>query len=769
MQDIAAVSVQVSTTEMADTTESAAAKPANVGKQPSLKRMSTRNSGMDVNKIIDGVEVKTELDRAVLKRLEEADENKDGQLSKGEVFGIVRDLVKERRSAYRYKWIGIAVGSLLLLSLAANFGLVVWGMELSKESHIAQVAIPTAAPASSASPVSAKSVMTAQADPGAVVATATATAEFPIYTSMELPAEALTSGKVEINYETPDYQGNTKSTSKTGESATQDGRRLDAGGSSALRAMHTMTVQGVDKISDTHIKFTGSDGTVVEVRDGVASVTRSVLLGEVMASTVFTGDRLRSQGQTRVGEDYSPSASSSTGRKLQTSATQSGYLTRMAETEIQDERVPLTTPICTRCSIRVGSDRVNSNVEELETRAVDKLVQLGVDVGPAKATLVSSDGRRKLSARTDTVNDFPASFLSACSDEVQEYIEPVLAGMAEAVRRVSHGEGDRSSPAAGGGCTFDSGNPLCRPGVDSTFGARALEIEHVGDLAARLGITFRGESRRRLVGSGDSQVRESRLYASEEIGRPADGRGSPGSRTEMFFADEGICGCETRVDNTTAASSIGAISFRGCNTTSWSEFYGAESRAIELNREARRPTGEAGAEAFGRPAETTFQPETRRLSAGVFQGLEGLGRLDIDDDNRPFDGFLARTSRGGIESLQFTRDMQYTGGRYVGTASKGTSRRSLSASSAGTGTRLGGESGRLNYPVDLRDLADIAADPTIAAYATLGTRVVGAIINSDGRGITSLAFIYKDDCTDFIEDANAYSTCKASKHAQLTF
>ena len=76
------------------------------------------------------------IDRKIDVRIRQADVNKDGKLDQLEMRSLVKDLIYEDRSNKRLM-LAMAMSSLLLvLSLGANFGLLIWAQELSKESHV---------------------------------------------------------------------------------------------------------------------------------------------------------------------------------------------------------------------------------------------------------------------------------------------------------------------------------------------------------------------------------------------------------------------------------------------------------------------------------------------------------------------------------------------------------------------------------------------------------------------------------------------------------
>jgi hypothetical protein len=274
-------------------------------------------------------------------------------------------------------------------------------------------------------------------------------------------------------------------------------------------------------------------------------------------------------------------------------------------------------------------------------------------------------------------------------------------------------------------------------------------LEHVGDLADQLRAMFGGvNTNRRARKLQSTEPRTSKLFVSEPLG--AVGKTADLDKAEVFLADEGVCGVKVRGDEQTAA--VSAIAFKGCGSDEYSDWYGVQGRSLEmLAKQAEALAEEPKFEnAFGKPPETfaDLVPLSPGASADTRPtGIEDLGHEWVDEGNMPFDGFSARSGSGGIGALSLTRDANYTTDKYAANALE-------------TPATLGNGNGQVFPHPRFKPAANETADaPAPAPLATLGTRLVGAVIKSDNN-LKSIAMIYKDDCADVIEDMYKYIECK---------
>ena len=345
----------------------------------------------------------------------------------------------------------------------------------------------------------------------------------------------------------------------------------------------------------------------------------------------------------------------------------------------------MRTPICGGARLRVPATLVEDDHYDRAMRQADKLERLGRSLGTdyeselaawraSTETAGDSGGRRSLATGRDRTRSGltpPESFNTRCNDGVREVMVPVIEAMAEAQAAVT----TRDQRTRDTSCANDVAHPLCRPAVDSTFGATPLRIASDGRIADRLGAA----SRRALAPRARS-LRQAylttHLYVAPPVGGGDDRRGSAatsddrprgaGTRTEVFYEDEGICGIETHSANASAA--IVAIAFRGCSAAlgEFSPLYGLESRATELNREAEsiRRGGPRTDNPFGRRDEDdtslvrneiATNPRLQGGGAGgggataadKFNGREGLTYTTRDDGVALSTGTLRRRAHRG--------------------------------------------------------------------------------------------------------------------------
>ena len=219
-----------------------------------------------------------------------------------EVFAIVKDLVLENRTKVRYRLISAVIFLLLLVSLGANFGLVVWGVELSKEAHVTALQSP-GAPAASAS------VIASADDPNAIVATAAAKTTLGAWVAPELEPSAFPAGEVEVEFEEPDYEGVAQ---MGADAAVRRRRRLTAdddstsSGPAAGRRMRLMKIDRIERLSETSVRLHGADAReYVEIADGEATAVRTGRLSELTRSPFFDGSRTQpSEPPPRAGSGF---------------------------------------------------------------------------------------------------------------------------------------------------------------------------------------------------------------------------------------------------------------------------------------------------------------------------------------------------------------------------------------------------------------------------------------------------------------------------------
>ena len=93
---------------------------------------SARNLSKQSSVAIDPIGQQRRESRTQLLRMRAADKDGDNELNQAEIESLVKDLIYEDRSNRRLIKVVIASMLLLLLSLVANFGLLLWAQELSR-------------------------------------------------------------------------------------------------------------------------------------------------------------------------------------------------------------------------------------------------------------------------------------------------------------------------------------------------------------------------------------------------------------------------------------------------------------------------------------------------------------------------------------------------------------------------------------------------------------------------------------------------------------
>jgi hypothetical protein len=283
------------------------------------------------------------IERAVSAKLSNADLNKDGKLDHGELVSLVKDLVYENRTNRRLIVTAVFAFLLLFLSLGANFGLLIWAQELSKEAHV----LPTLdmATHTDALPSSGRmlqrdqtmkrmradreeraeqfqarmkeirgraSAMTST-DGKSIVATQEATEKLPLFVCPSLDEDKLQTGPRSISFDVFDYEQKAN---------------VAGGQTSPYLKTRTMDIEEIERFSRTHVKFKGKDGEEVEVKDGIAYATNpdtalSTLFGSrALAGTALEPHEMRhamaSVGSTRPQVNSSGSGSAASPRHYAT-------------------------------------------------------------------------------------------------------------------------------------------------------------------------------------------------------------------------------------------------------------------------------------------------------------------------------------------------------------------------------------------------------------------------------------------------------------------
>ena len=719
---------------------------------------------------------KSYIDKAIASRLKQADVNHDGELDQAELKSLVKDLIYEDRSNKRLLLLAVVSALLLMLSVGANFGLVLFATEISKESHVSPIVQTETAVGSVASrrrmlqqadALSSfdkkledirgePSAMTAK-DRKSIVEMQEAHKKLPLYVTPNLdgkldasstPSQLPESRIKSITYDVYDYEQNAKKDAPTPYLRTK-----------------TMDVEDIEKLSPTHIKFKGKDGESVEVKDGKAIATApDAGLDTILRSPAFAGSKLHPKitNEATIGRTKRPAGSSAPEPR--------SYSTP----DPTKQTAPLTQPICGAPMATVASSSVDSlkELEALEEEAVARLEERGIDMKDKREAMARRQAERsqgtqtaagrRLQLRPLAAGDFsemakpPAAFDDACSDPVKTVLVPAVESLAQAHRKVN-------KDAEQARCNRDQ-NPACYACTDSPLGCVPIELEHNG----RLGDQIKKRASESSVAIPPAAPKTTKLFVSEPVGnaRPS----VAGDNTEVFIADEGICGVKAKGDS---AKTIKAIAFKGCASKKWGEYMGIKGRAIEMKaKQAEAKAGKAVLEnAFGSQINgagpSTLVPTTTEPS-----GLEDLPFEWVDDGSEAFNGFSAKEGNG-IGKLMFTRDANFSrnetdsGGRRLSEMDSGRRRLTGYSCSASKGVELG-DGGGLDFPpprfVPPDDTATTtttanSADEVAAPVATLGTRLLGAVVHSD-ESLQSMTLMFKDDCIQYIEQLDKYMECQ---------
>lgn len=722
----------------------------------------------------------TDIEAAVIKRLKEADVDGDGHLSSDEVMGIVKDLVLENRTKTRYGLISCAVTLLLIISLVANFFLSFTAVELSKETHAVSIPVFDGQASDARARLRAlaqveesekeenKVAMTSK-DGEMIVSTKEATETLPLWVTPVLPPAKLDQGTMEIKFEVYDYEHESKKTNTEETRRKRKRRKLadSEGDDSEVKTnlkSKTCVVAKAEQKSETHAVFTCQEGEEIEIVDGVTYfTTKEVNVGELITSPAFGGSKTSTAESTTNSVGMVDLGVEGTRRRRLSDATRSvtgaGWNSTVEETApgpagstelksyvtepVANSKATLKQPVSGAPTITLSASRTDlkSELEELEAEAVDKLDKRGVDVEDKKASM----RRRKLAVSLsgeDSPMEPPKSFEEASASPVLSVLEPAIAALAASNKEIN----DKKVLER---CDEEE-NPACYRCRDSTLGCPSITIEHTGKLGEEE--VTRTSRSRRLAGS--AEVKTSKLMVSEKIGS------DKGTHEEMFIADEGICGVKAKGDE---HNKISAIAFRGCNASSYSGWYGIKGRALEQSLVANDPAKESKpafvadedeieidgedeveGEAVGRSEEEEEDGRRRKLYVRK-DGLEGLSTEYTDDGKEPFVGFTA--SKGvALSSLSFTRKANYT--RYAAVAKEDEMIKM-------------GDGGEV-YPAVLKSVEErrrrLESVGSERQLATLGTRLVGAVVTSDGM-LESVSLVFKDDCASKIENLDAYTSC----------
>jgi hypothetical protein len=212
----------------------------------------------------------------------------------------------------------------------------------------------------------------------------------------------------------------------------------------------------------------------------------------------------------------------------------------------------------------------------------------------------------------------------------------------------------------------------------------------------------------------------------------------------------------------------------GSMNATWSKWYGVQGREQEMKATATNPAM-ASKLTFGTPPTSNFAMGARRLAEPA-----ATPKYDPDTDpdlvytwlvdgKIPFDGFKA-TGGKVLGSLTFTTGNNYTTGKYA-------SKLPIAAVDPDElGVKMG-EGGKkfpplrkgehpderptiTRLPSGRRKLVESDPDSKKENTATLGTRLVGAYIESDAA-IKGITFVYKDDCSKKVKILDEYVACKA--------
>lgn len=679
-------------------------------KPEAAQRQATR---MDVMKLKQKMgEAKTDLERAIHARLHEADGDDDGKIGAQEIVDMVKDLVLTQRHKTRYRLLAGLVSVLLFCSLAANFGLTRWAIKISKETKVKASKL-SEMPAGTRRRLKGGELVEepfwAEEQPmftgmgsDLIVATKEATKTVPLYVAPVM-GDDLGAGVV-LKYSASDVTGKVAH------------RRLEEGKVAESAFDESMEVESVEHFSDTHVKFTGKDGTVVEVVDGKASVKKShVSLRDIMDSPAFGG---KGVGRRRARQLVAmPSAG-----KVLIGGVEFDY---QAE-KLEEEEGEMKKPIGGSPMLTLPSKNIDDKHEliDLEEKALDGLKKIGVDV---------EERRRRLRALKEDDHDHDHGDGPVTVEELMEPPEyfhsetdsPLKSLLAPAVDAIAFGR----KKLNGKGTCNPAVNPACAPCTDSILGCKPLTVDHLGKLGDRMG-------RRRLNSGGrllSTTKTTSTLFISERIG------GEEAGEQEIFFADEGICGVKAKSDS---SEEIRTLAFRGCDSTSFSEPLGKEGRKKALNKDDLDPFEAAFMEDDYPGKRLLKGKEKQDVELPTKTGEEGLINEYTDDTNdEPFDGFRAAAD-DGLEAFKFTRKLKYNSTTYTGEAEY--------------------EGADLGKPVTRRRLQAGLPEydfPKGGKSATLGTRLVGIVVDSDDK-IKGISFIFKDDCAHEIEDLAAYDACK---------
>lgn len=750
------------------------------------------------------------IENAIAARMRAADKDGDNELNQAEIESLVKDLIYEDRSNRRLIKVVIASMLLLLLSLVANFGLLLWAQELSKESHVAKVSDTMSASSvtrrrallgsNRAADLLAKlqkirgtgSAMTST-DRLSIVETQEATQKLPLFVMPNLEAAndplstpiAPRENRIKsISFDVYDYEQ-------------KSSPGLDGIPKPPVKTK-TMAVEEVERLSPTHMIFKGKDGESVEIKDGKACATKQKAeLNAILDSPAFAGSKLapKLNREAAVGRTKPP-------------AGMTGPAPRSYSTpDIKLRSSPLTQPICGAPMATVSSSSISSleEIKVLEKEAVDRLEQRGIDMKERLAEMrkrvdarqqeidarlkeINAGGRRKLVERPLTPDDFaqmakpPASFDRQCGDAVQQILVPAVRSLSDARRKVN-------KDAEAAQCDR-SKNPACFPCTDSTLGCQPIKLEHQGRLADL--IQKRKQIREAKAARSVAEIQPtqpssagippptkmSTLFVSEPIGNT--GASEEADNTEVFIADEGICGAKAKGDATKA---IRALAFKGCASNKWSDFMGVEGRALEMK--AKRDEAAAGQSrpdnAFGfqsfqiaspppSPPPPSFAtpsppPPVPPSALAAPTGLEDLPFEWVDEGPTAFNGFSAQEANG-IGSLSFTRAANYTVANDTENAAP------YVPKAMDTVVKMG-DGGGADFPLprfspSSIDASQDAAQNTPPPVATLGTRLVGVVVKSDAS-LKSLNLIYKDDCANDVEQLDSYAACQNRvKEAQET-
>lgn len=722
---------------MAEAEDKAAPGATSTRPGPPLHRTS---SVMNVSNLQAKVEPKTELDKLILQRIVDADVNKDGTLSRDEIISVVKDLVLETKSRVRYSLISLVVTALLIASLVANFGLVIWANEVSKESHVTSM---TEAPAPSSPSTTTSTLALENAvhnqpaltadNSNNIVATASAVVTVPIEAANLM--ELTSSGEpIKLTFDKVSRSGRP--------SGSSHGRRRRLEQEDELpRHSVEVEVKSVERVTATHVVYKIDECSEVHYKDGDTKLhSKCEQLSDIVNTPLLTGG-------SHTPED---------------SETLEGVVTTESNANVsftaEDYMLGTTTfveKVCS-CEVTVGAtstkegEEVDAYVEESERL----LAERGVDHGTLRAR---RQRRLQTTAEPDEESD--------CDDldpgyYTQSIGDAVATTMADKYDAAACQNDDNLDCACGRTSLTCHGILIIHEG--------ALE-EDMNKIETEEHEEHEEQERRRRARKlqdeeeGEQTEKSTTLFVTKKAGaKPIESSptNSDTSTTETVYFEVGICGAKCA--KTDPEAKCATMSFKPCGSDTWSASVGQEARKRSKVQDAsegevepafkRGPSGrrKMTAKAKARKARELSdhgEEDEREQVGGDIVGNEDLVYEDVYEsaDNTAITGVIIHSGSGDkVHGVQFTTATDTVGGKTVA------SEEQLSP--------IIGSSGTHRYPNSEQEDEEETEGRT--AVATTGTRAVGAIVESNDDGVKSLTFIYKDDCQEDAGMESEYKSCR---------